>query len=124
MTDEVQAAPIVEVLAPEATPEEVAPESVETPEAETENQEAVAPKTYTEDEVKALKDAEAAKIRNKYERKLEKQRIEAEIRAQVEIEHKSQPKEVATLKAEDYESWEAYQDALLDQKLESRINKR
>ena len=124
MTDEVQDAPIVEVLAPEATPEEVAPESVETPETETETQEAEAPKTYTEDEVKALRDAEAAKIRNKYERKMEKLRIEAETRAKIEAEQASQPKQTPAIKAEDFDNWEAYQDALLDQKLESRISKR
>lgn len=73
-------APAVEAPATEPS---VAPESTETPTDEPENDEAAAPKTYTEEEVKALRDAEAAKIRNKYERKLEKARIEAETRAQV-----------------------------------------
>lgn len=60
-----------------------APEPTDTPADEPEIKEVVAPKTFTEDEVKAQLDAEAAKIRNKYERKLEKARIEQETRAQV-----------------------------------------
>ncbi len=73
----------------------VTPEPTETPSAETEDKEAVAAKTFTEAELKAQLDAEAAKIRNKYERKLEKARIESETRAQVlqEVAAKSEPKD-------------------------------
>jgi hypothetical protein len=78
-----------------ATEQSVAPESSATPADVPENPEAVAPKTFTEDELKAQLDAEAAKIRNKYERKLEKERIAAETRAQVlqEVAAKPVPKD-------------------------------
>jgi hypothetical protein len=67
-----------------ATEPSVAPESTDTPTSEPENEEAAAPKTYTEEEVKALRDAEAAKIRNKYERKLKNAQVDEEsIRARV-----------------------------------------
>lgn len=71
------------------------PEPTETPTGEPEIKEAVAAKTFTEEELKAQLDAEAAKIRNKYERKLEKARIEAETRAKVmqEVAAKPEPTE-------------------------------
>lgn len=74
-----------------ATETNVAPEPEVTPAPEPEKIEEVAPKTYTEDEVKAIRDAEGAKTRQKYERKMEKQRIEAETRAKVTQEFLSSP---------------------------------
>jgi hypothetical protein len=74
-------APAVEAPATEPS---VAPESTDTPTDEPAKEEVVAPKTYTEEEVKALRDAEAAKIRNKYERKLKNVQVDEEsIRARV-----------------------------------------
>jgi len=73
-----------------ATETIVAPETTDTPTDGAENQEAVVAKTFTEEELKAQLDAEAAKIRNKYERKLEKARIESQTRAQVLQEVASQ----------------------------------
>jgi hypothetical protein len=67
-----------------ATESSVAPESTDTPTDEPVKEEAVAPKTYTEDEIKALLDAEAAKTRNRYERKLKNVQVDEEaIRARV-----------------------------------------
>jgi hypothetical protein len=95
-----------------ATEPSVAPEPTETPSEDTENEEAVAPKTYTEEEVKALRDAEAAKIRNKYERKLEKARIEAETRAKVmqEVAAKTEPQDAP--REEDFADYSEYLKAV------------
>ena len=106
-----------EAVQPQATEENVAPTSTETPSGEVENKEAVAPKTYTEEEVQALKDAEAAKIRNKYERKMERQRIEAETRAKVLQEVQQKPSEGdAKPKAEDYQDYGQYLEDLAEYK--------
>lgn len=89
------------------------PVQEETPNPETVEEEA-APKTYTEEEVKKLRDDDAAKIRNKLERKLEKQRIEFETRAQVEQELKQQQKELseAEPKLDDFTDYADYVKAL------------
>lgn len=92
-----------------ATEPSVAPEPTDTPTDEPENKEAVATKTYTEEEVKAQLDAEAAKIRNKYERKLEKARIEQETRAQVlqEVSAKQEVKDDEP-RVEDFSDYSDY----------------
>lgn len=87
---------------------------VEPAQEETPNPEAVeevaAPKTYTEEEVKKLRDDDAAKIRNKLERKLEKQRIEFETRAQVQQELKQQQQALSSEepKIDDFENYADY----------------
>ena len=85
--------------------------------------EAEAPKTFTEEEVKAREDALAAKLRNKFERKQERAKIELETRQQIEAESKVVNK-AEKLDPAKFESWDAYQDALLDQKVEQRLQRR
>jgi hypothetical protein len=86
----------------------VAPESTDTPTDEPVIEEAVATKTYTEEELKAQLDAEAAKIRNKYERKLEKARIEQETRAKVMQEVATRDASDSEPKVEDYDNYADY----------------
>jgi hypothetical protein len=105
---EAAALPVVET--PPATEANVAPALADTPSQDTEKVEAVAQKTYTEDEVKALKDAEGAKIRSKYERKLERQRIEAETRQKVQQEQAAQKTELPTNNEPTREQFENYED--------------
>jgi len=92
LAQEIQA--IVEAEQPktqEVTTETVTPETTETPSvADEKKEEAAASKTFTEDEVKAQLDAEAAKIRNKYERKMERLRIESETRTKILNEQQQQ----------------------------------
>lgn len=117
MSEELQNQAIDEIIVPvEETTTETLAETVE-------EAEAVA-KVYTEEEVKAREDALAAKLRNKFERKQEKAKIEYETRQQIEAETKKSNVKVEKLSPNDFESWEEYQDALLDQKVESRLQKR
>ena len=106
-------APITEAPAPEA---KAAPEAEAPPPA---------PKTYTEDEVKALRDAEAAKIRNKYERKMERQRIEAETRAKVAAEQQQKPDSPAGKPTPDqFNDYAQYLEALAEFKAGEILTRR
>ena len=116
MSDDVQIPATETIVAPEVTDTPLVTEEVE--------QEAVATKTYTEEEVKAREDALAAKMRNKFERKEEKSRIEKETRQQIEAESKKATESVKKLSPNDFDTWELYNDAVLDQKVEARLQKR
>jgi hypothetical protein len=111
-----------EVIQTPATEPIAALITTETPTEVVENQEVVAPKTFTEAELKAQVDAEAAKIRNKYERKIEKQRIEAEVRAKVAAEQAQQPVETGKPIPENYADYATYLEDLADFKAEEKFN--
>lgn len=80
------------------------------------------PKLYTEEEVRKLRDDDAARIRNKLERKLERQRIEAETRQQVMQEVK-QTQEIPKDKpsSDQFQTYDAYLEALADWKAEAKF---
>lgn len=116
MSEELQTQTTEEIVAPiEETITETPAEAVI---------EAEVPKTFTEEEVKAREDALAAKLRNKFERKQERAKIELETRQQIEAESKKVVDKVEKLDPTKFESWDAYQDALLDQKVEQRMQRR
>ena len=115
MSEDLQTQTTEEIVAPiEETITETPAEEIK---------EAEAPKTFTEEEVKAREDALAAKLRNKFERKQERAKIELETRQQIEAESKVVNK-AEKLDPAKFESWDAYQDALLDQKVEQRLQRR
>jgi hypothetical protein len=109
-------------VTPAATPEPVAPAPETTAVTESEIKEPVAPKTYSEDEVKALRDADAAKIRNKLERKYERQRVEAETRSRIEAEHRKAPEPQGKPSPDQYTDYAQYLEALADFKAEQKFN--
>ncbi len=127
LAQEIQA--IVEAEQPkkqEVTPATVTPETTETPSVVDEKkEEAAASKTFTEAELKAQLDAEAAKIRNKYERKMERQRIESETRTKILNEQQQQTVEVSEKpKEEDYEDFASFLEALAEFKADEMLSKR
>jgi hypothetical protein len=127
LAQEIQA--IVEAEQPktqEVTTETVTPETTETPSvADEKKEEAAASKTFTEDEVKAQLDAEAAKIRNKYERKMERLRIESETRTKILNEQQQQVVEASEKpKEEDYADFASYLEALAEFKADEMLTKR
>lgn len=82
------------------------------------SEEAKAERTFTQAEL----DEAIQKRISKFERKAERTRIEAETRQQILAEQKSvAPK---ALNVDDFSTWEEYNDALLDQRVENRLNKR
>jgi hypothetical protein len=94
-------------------PEKVEEAAKAEPDTASDDKEQVAPKTYTEEELKKHLDDEAAKIRNKYERKMERQRIEAETRAKVAQEQAIEaPADDPEPKESDFESFSDYMKAL------------
>jgi hypothetical protein len=120
----------VEIVFDQPEPEQAKPEQASTPEkveeaakaepdTASDEKEQVAPKTYSEEELKKHIDDEAAKIRNKYERKMERQRIEVETRAKLAQEQASQAaptSEIPKPKETDYETYGEYLEALAEHK--------
>jgi hypothetical protein len=102
-------APAVEAPATEPS---VAPESTDTPTDEPAKEEAAAPKVFTEEEVQAQINAKAAEIRNRYERKLEKARIEAETRAKVMQEVAAKQEVQDAPREEDFADYSDYLKAV------------
>lgn len=80
--------------------------------------ETLAEKTFTQAELDEIVQKRITKL----ERKLEKQRIETETRAQVMREVQSQPEKVADKpKVEDFTDYGDYQEALTDWKVEQKL---
>lgn len=101
------------------TTETVAPEVTDTPTDEPAKEEA-APKTYTEEELKAKVDAEAAKTRARYERKLERARIEQETREKVVQELRVKEPAAGKPSVDQYADYESYLEDLADWKAEEK----